>query len=171
MADLLSGAKERPVKELLPKEESGLEADEKTFETAPESKDVFLEEAVEVAPTSRVIGEKSIPVAPPPPAAPKDEITLEVEKILEEGLGSMYATLPESARPKFKQKGELAATEISNMVRNLKLKVKRVLELIRDWLLTIPGLNRFFLEQEAKIKVDRIKELVEAKKEERLKLP
>ena len=42
------------------------------------------------------------------------------------------------------------------MVRAYKVKVRDVVHLIREWLLVIPGVNAFFLEQEAKIKTDRI---------------
>jgi hypothetical protein len=61
--------------------------------------------------------------------------------------------------------------EISKMVRSLQLNVKRALQLIRDWLLTVPKVNKFFLEQEAKIKVDKINLLIEARKEDLLKQP
>jgi hypothetical protein len=153
------------VPELSIEEESGIEADQKAYEQSPESEEAFLEED---APTTilepKVTGTKSAPVAPVS-STPKDFATLEVEKILEEGLGKLYLSLPESAKPKFKQKGELAAREISAMVRGAKLQFKRALELIRDWLLTIPKVNRFFLEQEAKIKVDRLRELIETPSE------
>lgn len=95
---------------------------------------------------------------------PKDEVVIEVERILEEGLGDLYASLPESARPLFKQKGEEAATEISGMVQKLHIELRRALELIRNWLMTIPKVNKFFLEQEAKIKVDLLVQLVEDRK-------
>jgi hypothetical protein len=35
------------------------------------------------------------------------------------------------------------------------------LKLIREWLLIIPGVNKYFLEQEAKIKTDKIQQLYE----------
>jgi hypothetical protein len=96
--------------------------------------------------------------------APKDSIVIEVEKILEDGVGSFYEKLPEEAKDVFKRKGEETASEISEMVRTLHVKFKRLIVLISDWLKTIPGVNRFFLEQEAKIKADRIMQLVEARK-------
>ena len=55
------------------------------------------------------------------------------------------------------------------MVRGFRVKVKRVLELIYEWLKTIPGVNKFFLEQEAKIKTDEIMELEKVLKEEAMK--
>ena len=44
-----------------------------------------------------------------------------------------------------------------------KLKVKKVVNLIKKWLTMIPGVNKFFLEQEAKIKTDEIVKLKEDK--------
>ena len=35
-------------------------------------------------------------------------------------------------------------------------KAKKIFQLILEWLKLLPGINRFFLEQEAKIKTDRI---------------
>jgi len=168
MPDLLSGAQEQPKQELPRIEESGLAADERTLETSPESKEHFLEEAptTEIPKPEATFEQGKPAVAPAPPAVAKDDVTIEVEKILEEGLGDVYANLPESAKPKFKEKGERAATEIADMVRSFKVKFRRALELIRDWLLTIPGSNKFFLEQEAKIKVDEVMELVEQRKKD-----
>lgn len=109
----------------------------------------------------------SLPAETPPhiqPAAPaaaaavpqKDDVTMQVEGILEEDLGPIYASLPEDAKPLFREKGEQVAREISTMLQTLKVKAARILRLIRDWLHTIPKVNSFFLEQEAKIKTDRI---------------
>lgn len=94
----------------------------------------------------------------------KDPVVIEVEKILEDGVGSFYASLSEDAKIQFKKKGEQTAFEISEMVRTFHVKFKRLIFLISDWLKTIPGVNRFFLEQEAKIKADRIMQLVESRK-------
>ncbi len=169
MADLVRQASEQQRTVSSSIEESGVRADEHAFENLEETRETFLEEATE-SPVTQLI--EGIPTATPTTdvAAPlvKDAETVEVEKIMEEGLGALYATLPEDAKPKFKQKGEEAATEIAGMVRTLTLTVKRVLQLLRDWLLTIPNVNRFFLEQEAKIKTDTIVELVETRKQERL---
>ena len=164
----MAGRVELPKQEALPREETSVEADLESLKELPESKDVFLDEE-EKPPV--VLSNVTSLSAPAPAPVPKDEVTVEVEKVLEEGLGTFFATLPESAKPKFKQKGEEAATELSGMVRSLKIQVKRALVLIRDWLLTIPGVNKFFLEQEAKIKVDRLIEIAEARKEDLAKRP
>jgi len=56
----------------------------------------------------------------------------------------------------FKQKGEETAGKIRSMVETAKENARKIFDLIRDWLRVIPGVNRFFLEQEAKIKTDKI---------------
>lgn len=86
----------------------------------------------------------------------KDEVVVAVEKILEEGLGEYYGEMPDAAKQRFHAKGEQVAFEIAKMIRDVTFQVKRVLHLIKDWLHTIPGVNKFFLEQESKIKTDRL---------------
>ena len=174
MADPFVPTPETVPQEFLPQEEvSDVEADERAFEAeaADEEQNEFLEkEEPEKAPTTP-IPTKSASAQPVAQTPAKDAVTLRVEKILEEGLGPLYASLPDSAKPKFKQKGEVAANEITGMVRSLRFQAKRALQLIRDWLLTIPGVNKFFLEQEAKIKVDMLAQLIQTQKEERNKQP
>ena len=146
-------------------------SEREAFEPADAAQEQFLERPEATAAKARVIeGVPTTPVPVVPVVVAKDDVTLEVERILEEGLGDFYATLPPHAKELFKKKGETASIEISAMVRSLNLKFKRALQLVRDWLLTIPGVNKFFLEQEAKIKVDRLKELVEARRADKTRL-
>lgn len=155
-------------------EESSVEADLRAQEAEPPEEN-FLEEeqgteqlqpAQEKSPVptrSSAVSQATVQT--------KDEVTLEVEKVLEEGLGDFYASLPPNGKVIFRKKGEEASSEIAKMVNNLQLNFKRALQLIRDWLLTVPKVNKFFLEQEAKIKVDKINLLIEARKEDLLHKP
>ncbi|MBU1126501.1 MAG: hypothetical protein ABH826_03760 [Patescibacteria group bacterium] len=102
------------------------------------------------------------PSAPPPQVVPAKDPTLKnVEDILAEDLTDIFLQLPEEKRSAFKLKGEEIAQKIQVMIVSGKVKVKRVLDLIREWLSMIPGVNKFFLEQESKIKTDRIISFVE----------
>jgi len=106
--------------------------------------------------------------AAPPPVpsvkampAVKSPTQIEIENILSENLQDLYLTMTPAQRMQFKQKGEETASKIEIIIKSVKVKVKEILNLIRDWLKIIPGINKFFFEQEAKIKTDRILDLRE----------
>lgn len=82
--------------------------------------------------------------------------TKEIEKVLEKDLGDIYVSLPPEKQRQFRIVGEQTAMAINDLIKTGKLKLKKIIELIRKWLTIIPGVNRFFLEQEAKIKADEI---------------
>ncbi|MFH1790328.1 MAG: hypothetical protein ABH832_04660 [bacterium] len=86
----------------------------------------------------------------------RDELTIKIEKILEQGLDESYQNLSPIAKQEFKIKGEQTAIKIRDLMRSTRVKVKKILKLILEWLRMLPGVNVFFLEQEAKIKADRI---------------
>jgi hypothetical protein len=86
----------------------------------------------------------------------RDEITLSIEKVLEDGLGDSYQRLSPVAKQEFKIKGEEVAIKIRDLMNATHIKAKKIFKLIFEWLKLLPGVNRFFLEQEAKIKTDRI---------------
>ena len=136
-----------------------LQADEQALEHLQEEEKVeeFLEaEEAIVAPPVTAAPVASAPIQVSAPPVKKDEALLEVEKILEDGLGEFVVSLPEAPKARFLALGREMATKIAQMVRGYKVKVREVAQLIREWLLVIPGVNAFFLEQEAKIKTDRI---------------
>ncbi|TAN33032.1 hypothetical protein EPN28_03455 [Patescibacteria group bacterium] len=86
----------------------------------------------------------------------RDEVTMKIEKILEDGLNEPYQRLSPIARKEFKLKGEQTAAKIRELMRSARVKAKKILRLILEWLKMLPGINKFFLEQEAKIKTDKI---------------
>jgi len=109
------------------------------------------------------INEQVVPITPTsslPPAGtpvPKEvERQAEIERILEDDLGDTYFNLPADKKEMFRIKGEQTAYEINGLLSAAKIKVQKIIKLIRKWLLVIPGVNRFFLEQEAKLKADEI---------------
>lgn len=86
----------------------------------------------------------------------KSEERKEIEEILAEDLEEVYVSLPASARAKFRVEGEKAAGKIEILLKHTKLAIMEVIKVIREWLLVLPGVNRFFVEQEAKIKADKL---------------
>ncbi|HSR89043.1 MAG TPA: hypothetical protein VLK22_01405 [Candidatus Udaeobacter sp.] len=95
----------------------------------------------------------------PRPAIPqvaKNAVMIKIEKIMEDGLNDSYQRLSPVAKQEFKIKGEEAAAQIGELLKSSHVKAKKILRLVLDWLRMLPGINHFFLEQEAKIKTDRI---------------
>ncbi len=90
-----------------------------------------------------------------------DAFQKEVEAVLTENIAEIYKQLPQDRKAVFKQKGEAVAEQITAMIKGGILQIKKILKLIREWLLIIPGVNKYFLEQEAKIKTDKIQQLYE----------
>ncbi|MBP9762969.1 hypothetical protein KBD34_05145 [Patescibacteria group bacterium] len=123
-------------------------------------------EAVQVAPapvdiTAHEPADDQLAATPAAPAIaiPPDKVAEDVDTILKDGLEEAVAAMPEDAKQRFWQKGKEIGALVADMVRHYKVEVKRVLHLLKEWLISIPGVNRFFLEQEAKIKTDRILDL------------
>lgn len=86
----------------------------------------------------------------------RDEITIKVEKIMEEGLADAFKEMTPIQKQEFKIHGERTAIEIRKLLKSSKIKIKKIFQLLLEWLRLLPGVNRFFLEQEAKIKADKI---------------
>lgn len=110
--------------------------------------------------------EQLAPAPPPPPPPPKNPVVVDLEGILADDMGDIFSGLPDDKKPLFKQKGEEVALAIKTLIDSGKVKTKNVLDLIRSWLQIVPGINKFFLEQEAKIKTDEIMQYVESKQGE-----
>jgi hypothetical protein len=113
---------------------------------------------------------QDISFGPPTAAAPKpvkDAHLMKVERILEENLGDVYFGMPAGDRLKFKAKGEETAVTLRGMIEAGKASARNILALIKEWLRIIPGVNKFYLEQEAKIKTDRIMQMVDERKREK----
>lgn len=126
---------------------------EKVFEKTPAPFEI-REEIIKPPPLPK-------PTSPSLPAAPtvilpKSQLHLAVEGILEEGLGDVYFKLPPEKREEFKKAGEVTSLKITQMLQHATWKIKEIFHLILKWLRIIPGVNKYFLEQEAKIKSDRI---------------
>ena len=86
----------------------------------------------------------------------RDEVTVKVEKIMEEGMADAFKELNPIERQEFKIKGEETALQIRELLKATHIKIKKIFRLLFEWLKMLPGINRFYLEQEAKIKADKI---------------
>ena len=80
----------------------------------------------------------------------------QVESILSAGLDNIFLTMDSATQVRFKAKGEETTQKINTLINSGKIRLKKVIELIIEWLRIIPKVNAYFLEQEAKIKADAI---------------
>lgn len=127
----------------------------------PEKTERELKKAGKVLPGAR-------PQVIPDLIKQKSETLKQIESILSENLEDLYKSLPDNLKQEFKEKGEKTASKIEEIIHQAKVVVHKIVDLIRKWLLTVPGVNKFFLEQETKIKADKILALAEKEKKEKI---
>jgi hypothetical protein len=127
---------------------------EVNVEQAPEKAEVADEE--KSAPAATPAAAPAAEASTPAPVQAKSQEVLDIENILSDGLDDLYSKLPDNRKAEFKQKGEEAASQISLVLKQAKVKVGKVVDLIKGWLSMIPGVNKFFLDQESKIKADKL---------------
>jgi hypothetical protein len=84
-----------------------------------------------------------------------------IENILSEGLQLEYEQLDPATQEKFRTVGESTATQIESLLGATKIQIQKIIGLIMDWLKILPGVNTFFIQQEAKIKADKLLKLRE----------
>jgi len=80
----------------------------------------------------------------------------EVDSILSAGMDNTFLSLDAGTQRIFKIKGEETAKKITILLMQTKIKVAEITKLILDWLRIIPRVNKYYLEQEAKIKTEKI---------------
>ncbi len=97
-------------------------------------------------------------------STPPEDTFKKVENILQEDLENVYVKMLPNDQRKFKEKGEETARTIVELLKKPTVKIKKIFQLILNWLRIIPGVNKFYLQQIAKIKADSIIETIKDKK-------
>lgn len=107
----------------------------------------------------KFVSAASQPAVPAPaeqPALDRDEELIMIENILSENILEIYKELNEAQKRVFRQKGEEAAMKIKGLLKKARVAAHEILKIIKEWLQTLPRISHYFLEQEAKIKTDKI---------------
>jgi len=120
-------------------------------------REVLKEVESKKKPASRPI--EPTPLPPIQPSLPKSPVMQKIEKVLENDLADIYFSMQPDLQKKFKEKGEDTASKIEKLLLETKVRADKIFRLIVEWLKIIPGVNRFFIQQEAKIKTDTIIEI------------
>ncbi|MBT3230826.1 hypothetical protein HN358_03565 [Candidatus Uhrbacteria bacterium] len=153
------------VKKIEKAQEKGLDLglDKKEVKEVKEVKEderkLEVEKPVEKEKPQEVAETPAVSVTPEPPSQipiKKEEILVDLEQILADDLTDIFLELPDARKLEFKQRGEEVAQKIREMVSTGKFKIGKALNWIREWLQMIPGVNKYFIDQEAKIKADKI---------------
>lgn len=136
------------------KVEKGAPAPEKEvkIEISPADKEKVLDEVAQAEKNAKASGAFAVSAV----QQKHQQRAKRIESILANGLADLYIKMPADKQQEFKLAGEQTARKINSLLDQAKVKIKEIVGLIRKWLLIIPGVNKFFLEQEAKIKADEI---------------
>lgn len=102
--------------------------------------------------------DQGVQLQPEVPTIPESKTPerMEIESILSGGVSDLYKAMTPDQQQVFRLKGDETAKNIETMVHSLKATTRKVVGLIREWLQTIPGVNKYFVEQESKLKTDEI---------------
>lgn len=141
----------------------------KTPETPPaviESRGGKVETDLSRSGEVRVNQLEPVPVEPLPIALPVQPIMEQpplekprlkkIESVMADGLSDTYQSLDPARQKEFREVGEKTASQIDQLLQAAKVQVKKIIDLIISWLKIIPGVNHYYLEQEAKIKADEL---------------
>jgi len=89
-------------------------------------------------------------------AAVQDPELRAIQNILQQDVVELFFKLSAEEQKKFKEEGVRIAKKIKGLLQAAKVNVKKIIDLIRQWLSRLPGINKHFIDQEAKIKLDRL---------------
>lgn len=92
----------------------------------------------------------------PDPNSYEQKRVQEIESIMSSGMDKIFLEMKAKDKLRFKNEGEKTALKINLILSKAKISADKIIDLIKNWLKLIPGVNRYFLEQEAKIKTDKI---------------
>lgn len=144
-------------KEVAPMEVAGLNLEkEKQVEEVKEVKgEKEVEEVKEVGEVPEGVSKVRVQEPTQIPIK-KDPLLSNIENILAEDLTEVFLELPDDRKLAFKQKGEEVAVKIVQMMESGRMKIAKILGWIQEWLQMIPGVNKYFINQEAKIAADNV---------------
>lgn len=92
-------------------------------------------------------------------ALQKDEELVMIENVLSENIKDLYSQLSGLKKKAFQKRGEEAALKIKTILQGTKIRANEIFELIKAWLQMLPKISGYFLDQEAKIKTDKVLEM------------
>lgn len=117
--------------------------------------------AATVATTTTPVSNVEFPGATPSPATLSGVTEQRLRRILSEDMAELITPLTLESRREFQAEGLKTVSKLEELLRRTHIQLRQVWKLLWDWLKRLPGVNRFFLEQEVKKKTEEIMELKE----------
>jgi len=102
-----------------------------------------------------LLGQKDTSTPAPSPVA-KSARLKQIETVMQADLADLYLSMNKRQQTIFKTAGESTARQIESILTIGKSVFQKIFSALKKWLQLIPAVNRFFIEQEAKIKTDKI---------------
>jgi len=99
-------------------------------------------------------------------AAPIDPQLKAVRDVLQEDIYELYSQMLPAEQEKFRDEGLRVAGTIKGLLGAVKVNVKKIVELIGAWLSRLPGINKYFIKQESKIKLDKLLQIKKQQQEQ-----
>ena len=123
--------------------------------------EIKIEQPVAAKPeqvTKQVAEVKAVPSTPlpTPVVSSQSKVEKDIEGILAKGLDNTFLSMDTATQQEFKKKGEETSKAIVVILQSAKIKVKKIINLIVSWLRIIPKVNKYYIEQEGKIKAEEI---------------
>ena len=87
---------------------------------------------------------------------PKTHLRRELEMVLAEDVFDFMKQASPTQQLEIRRRGREVLDQIETMIRQTKINVRKIIQLILSWLKLLPISNKYFLEQEAKIKAEEI---------------
>ena len=134
----------------------------------PAEKLISPEKKIEKIPVSEKKAEEKSPaevlvagnaMSVPTPQSYQAQRAKEIDLILSEGLNEVFLKMKPAEQIAFQKKGEETVLKINELLNQTKAQINKIITLIRQWLAVVTGINKFFIEQEVKIKADKIMHL------------
>jgi hypothetical protein len=90
------------------------------------------------------------------PADNTQIVLQQVEEILSKNMDKAFLSMDVATQAKFKVKGEQTGQQITLLLQKGRAGLRKITNLILEWLRIIPQVNKHYIEQEAKIKAENI---------------
>jgi len=150
-----------------PRPEMATTTEVRSRETAPEETEhrfaaVSENTRKDQAELARRIQTQAVPR--PVSQPPKTHLRRELEVVLAEDVFDFMKQTSPAQQVEIRRRGREVLDQVETMIKQTKVNIRKVIHLILAWLKLLPITNKYFLEQEAKIKAEKMLRIADENK-------